>query len=170
METLPLERKYSRIERERRFLVERLPDGVDPGHYRRLHDRFVEGAFLRLRRVEEPDGTEVVTKLGQKIVDPERPDDPRRREMTTIYLRAGQDAALQVLEGPTAIKRRYTLEEQGYTWSVDVWESPQAAAGTILAEVECDTDAELDAIVCPKWALREVTEDPAYSSATLARA
>jgi len=163
-----LKRKYARIERERRFLLERLPEHVDPEDYVRLRDCFVSGTFLRLRRVERPDGAEVVTKLGQKIACPDAPDDARRRQMTTIYLAPGEGPALASLDGPRSMKRRYTLQEQGWTWAIDVWEEPSAAAGTILAEVECPSDAELDAIRAPGWVLREVTDDASFSAFTLA--
>lgn len=165
----PLKRKYARIERERRFLLERLPAHVDPGHYTRLRDLFVEGTFLRLRRLETPDGAEIVTKLGQKIADPDAPEDPRHRSMTTIYLGPGEGERLAALDGPRAVKRRYATEEQGWTWAIDVWEEPGSAAGTILAEVECPTDAELGAIEMPSWAVREVTDDPAFGAVSLAR-
>lgn len=164
----PTKRKYARIERERRFLLDELPSQVDPGDYKRLRDRFVEGAFLRLRRVERPDGSEVVTKLGQKIVDPDAPHDARRREMTTIYLEPGQAEALAALEGPRSVKRRYLFFEQGWTWAIDVWEAPPSAAGLVLAEVECSTDEELDAIELPEWAREEVTSNTAYSAYQLA--
>jgi hypothetical protein len=164
----PLRRKYARVERERRFLLDQLPEGVDEASYVRLRDRFVEGACLRLRRLERPDGTEVLTKLGQKIPDPEAPGDPRRRQMTTIYLAPEEAGSLDALEGPRAVKRRYALEEQGRTWAIDVWEEPAGAAGTIVAEVECESDEELAAVRPPPWALREVTEDPAYGALSLA--
>ena len=50
-----------------------------------------------------------------------------------------------------------------------MWEAPPGAAGTILAEVECETDAELDAIATPAWTLREVTAEAAYTAIVLAR-
>lgn len=163
----PERQRYARVELERRFLLERLPPGMDPQDFRRLRDRFVEGTFLRIRRVEAPDGTELVTKLGQKVVDPEAPDDPRRRLMTTIYLAPGEAQHLSALRGPEAVKRRYPVREQGWTWAVDVWEAPAHAAGTILAEVECPLPEDLDRIRIPVWATREVTENPAFSSIAL---
>lgn len=168
MSPRPIRRKYARVERERRFLLERLPPEVDPADYVRLHDLFVEGTCLRLRRVERPDGSEVVTKLGQKVADPEAPDDPRRRLMTTIYLAPGESDALARVDGRRAAKRRYTLDAHGHAWAIDVWEAPPGAAGTILAEVECDSDAELDSIEEPAWASCEVTDDPAYTAVALA--
>ncbi len=167
MSDRPLTRKYARVERERRFLLAALPAGLEGAPFQRLRDCFVGGTHLRLRQVESPEGEIVVVKLGQKIVDLEAPDDPRRRQMTTIYLPPDEAAALP-LEGPRAVKRRYHLPEQGWTFCVDLWEAPASAAGLILAEVECPSDAELDAIVLPAWAEREVTEDAAYSSIRLA--
>lgn len=160
----PLRRKYARIERERRFLVESLPAQLDPNAFERLCDCFIEGTHLRLRRVESPSGDVLVVKLGQKIVDRDAPDDPRRREMTTIYLPESEAARL-AFRGLRSTKRRYKLREQGWTFCIDVWEEP---VHVIVAEVECPTDAELDAIDVPLWALREVTEDPKYGAVALA--
>lgn len=160
-------RKYARIERERRFLVETLPPALEGASFQRLRDCFVRGTHLRLRQVEGPSGEVLQVKLGQKVLDPAAPADPRRRLMTTIYLPPEEAAALP-LDGPRACKRRFKLSEQGWSFCVDVWEEPAAAAGLILAEVECPSDAELDAVEVPSWALREVTADPDYTSIRLA--
>jgi CYTH domain-containing protein len=39
----------------------------------------------------------------------------------------------------------------------------------MIAEVEAPTMADLESLRCPAWALREVTDDPAFSAITLAR-
>lgn len=169
MNDRPTKRPYARIERERRFLLERLPEVVDSGVYERLDDLFVRGTHLRLRRVTQPDGAWIVTKLGQKILDPAAPDDPRCRQMTTIYLPEDEAAALASLPGLRTTKRRYKLREQGWTFCIDVWERPAAAQGTILAEVEAPSIEELERVTLPTWALREVTDDARYSAITLAR-
>lgn len=163
-----MKRTYARVELERRFLVERLPATLDRESYERLEDLFVEGAHLRLRRVRRPTGELIVAKLGHKIPDPDAPDDPRRRLMTTIYLPEHEAAALAALHGVRATKRRYKLTEQGATFSVDVWESPHAARGTIVAEVEAPTLEVLCRIETPSWALREVTSDPDFTAIALA--
>ena len=51
---------------------------------------------------------------------------------------------------------------------IDIYEQPAAAAGIIIAEVECDSLASLDRIVLPSWADREVTDDPNWSGNTFA--
>jgi hypothetical protein len=57
--------KYARTERERRFLLQRLPDGL-PVAYRRIRDWYLDGTRLRLRCVEDGDGNVLDLKLGQK--------------------------------------------------------------------------------------------------------
>lgn len=169
MDDRPRTRPYARIERERRFALAALPDAVDPDRFERLRDVYIDGTDLRLRRVEAPDGSLVQLKLGQKKADPAAPTDPRRREMTTLYLRPTEEPALAAMSGRASVKRRYQLRDQGRTFCIDVYEHPPSAAGTIVAEVECDTDVELAAIELPPWATHEVTEDANYSGAVLAR-
>lgn len=166
--TRPLIRPYARIERERRFVLDALPPEVDPTDFRRLRDRFLEGTGLRLRRVERPDGSEIITKLGQKLPDPEAPEDRRRARLTTIYLQVGQAEPLEHLPAASNCKRRYTLSLGGRTWAIDAWEKPASIGPLILAEVEAETDAELDAISPPRWCAREVSQDARYSAYALA--
>ena len=168
MNDRPAKRPYARIERERRFLLERLPDGVDPETYERLDDLFVRGTHLRLREVRAPNGDWIVTKLGQKVLDPSAPGDPRCRQMTTIYLPEGEAVMLSSLPGLRTTKRRYKLREQGWTFCIDVWELPVPARGTILAEVETPSIEELERVTLPSWAQREVTDDARYSAIVLA--
>ena len=165
----PRKRPYWRIERERRFVLDALPAHIDPDAFERLVDVYVVGTQLRLRRVEAPDGTLIVAKLGQKRPTEDSSDDPRHRQMTTFYLRTEDLSVLEAsLAGHRSVKRRYKVAEQGAVFCVDVWEEPASARGVILSEVECDTDEALDAIVAPTWARVEVTEDERYSGFALA--
>jgi CYTH domain-containing protein len=168
MNDRPTHRPYARIERERRFLLDALPPVVPAHEYERLHDLYVHGTHLRIRHVHGPDGAWITTKLGQKIPNPEAPDDPRERKMTTIYLPLEEAAALAPLTGLRTVKRRYKLVEQGWTWCIDVWEEPASAAGTIVAEVETSSLEELERIQKPSWAIREVTDEPRFSAIALA--
>lgn len=170
MDDRPTYRHYARVERERRFLVPALPASVDTRVFERLEDLFVEATHLRLRRVSRADGTFVTYKLGQKILAPEDPHDPRLRQMTTIYLPEDEGRALAArLPGLTATKRRYKLREQGLTFCIDAWELPTSSAGLLLAEVEADSNAALERVTLPAWASREVTDDPAFASIAIAR-
>ncbi|HMQ21192.1 MAG TPA: hypothetical protein PKE00_01810 [Planctomycetota bacterium] len=164
----PLQRSYSRIERERRFELSELPATVDRTRFERLRDCYISGTTLRIRRVESPDGTVRVIKLGQKVADPEAPDDARRRRMTTLYLDPSEEVALACLRGRRSVKRRYYHVEGSRIYAIDVYEEPVSAVGRMLAEVECDSDEDLAAVAVPAWALREVTDDPAWSGAVIA--
>ncbi len=168
MQDRPRTRKYSRIERERRFSLDRLPPGVEVDDYERLHDLYIEGTALRLRRIETPAGKHVIVKLGQKIPDPDAPDDVTHRQMTTLYLQPGEDKLLRDLPGVRSIKRRYKLTDQGRTFCIDVYEEPKASRGIMLCEVECDSDLELSRIVPPTWATAEVTSEARFSGYVLA--
>lgn len=168
MNDRPLKRKYARVERERRFLLEQLPPQLNHEEYQRFHDRYIIGAPVRLRRVETPGGEHLVTKLGQKIANPDAPNNPRHQLMTTIYLTRDEGQVFASLPAHCASKRRYKLKEQGWTFCIDQYEAPASIAGLLIAEVECDTDEALDAIVCPAWALREITNEQGWSGATLA--
>jgi hypothetical protein len=61
---LPDTLKYATVERERRYLVLAIPDGVT--NVFAINDRYVIGTRLRLRQVVETDGT-IVRKLGHKV-------------------------------------------------------------------------------------------------------
>ena len=149
-------------------MLEALPSGVAADDYEELRDLFVFDTHLRIRHVHRPNGEWLATKLGQKIPSPRAPDDPRQRQMTTIYLPQSEIAALEPLAGVRTVKRRYKLREQGWTWCIDVWQQPTGAAGTMIAEVETTTLDELEALHLPSWAIREVTADAKYSARTLA--
>lgn len=165
----PRTRPYARIERERRFLLDAWPDFVDPDVYERLRDLYITGTELRLRRIEDPSGALIQVKLGQKRPNPADPGNARHREMTTFYLRPDDELVLAALPGKRLVKRRYKVAEQGWTFCIDAFEEPGESRGLLIAEVECPTDAELDAIDPPAWVTREVTDDPSFSGWVLAR-
>lgn len=168
MNDRPMLRDYWRLELERRFVLPRLPEGVDPQAFTRLRDLFVEGAHLRLRWVEAPSGEVIVVKLGQKRADPDAPSDPQRRRLTTIYITAEEAEVLRGLPGRRSCKRRYSVALAGRAWAVDVWEEPAARRGLVMAEVECGSVEELAAVQMPTWCEREVTQEEGFSAFALA--
>ena len=62
-------------------------------------------------------------------------------------------------------KVRHTLEWDGREWVIDVFEG--ANEGLVLAEVELDSEG--DDLALPAWAGEEVSDDPRYYNAALAR-
>jgi hypothetical protein len=48
--------KYARVERERRFLLAGMPHAIPSITARRIIDRYLAGASLRLRHISGPEG------------------------------------------------------------------------------------------------------------------
>jgi CYTH domain-containing protein len=67
--------------------------------------------------------------------------------------------------GPLIEKTRYTLEHNGLIWEIDEFAGENQ--GLILAEVEL-TEAN-QSIQLPEWVGTEVSHDPRYFNANLAR-
>jgi hypothetical protein len=64
VQVVPRSLKYAVVERERRYLVARLAEGVIST--KEVLDRYVAGTRLRLREVRDADGT-VTRKLSHKV-------------------------------------------------------------------------------------------------------
>ena len=131
--------------------------------------RSVEDCALVFDAIYGPDGQDA------SVVDLPFawPPAVRISELTIGYVASAfeeehEGAALSTLDGLRATKRRYRRLEQGRTFCIDVWERPAAAHGTIVAEVEADSMEELERILLPSWAEREVTDDASYSAIAIA--
>ena len=83
--------KYAVVERERRFLLARLPEGILST--KQIVDRYVTGTRLRLREVREEDGT-VIRKLGHKV---RLSEGPTEVACTNFYLNDQELAVLGAL-------------------------------------------------------------------------
>lgn len=82
-----------------------------------------------------------------------------------IPLRDAEEMLTHLCGLPLIEKLRYRLEVAGLLWEVD--EFAGANRGLILAEVELQTPEQ--AIALPEWIGPEVTGDPRYYNASLAR-
>lgn len=149
--------KYAVVERERRFLVSRLPAAA---HERlRIVDRYVTGTRLRLREVVTEDGA-VTRKLGHKVRLGEGPDEIA---CTSLYLDDGEWQMLCRLPAKTLRKVRHLVTRGGVTVAIDELED-----GTLLAEID---DQDGAPVPPPSWldVLRDVTHDEKWTGAQLAR-
>lgn len=155
--------KYALVERERRFLVSQLPD-EEPWATRSITDLYVAGTRLRVRRVDGVvDGRpELVRKLTQKVPDPAAAGG-RRGEITTIYLDDAEYERFSVLPGERITKTRLSFPPMG----VDVFGG--TLTGLLIAEAEFRDDTAMAGFVPPAWCGPEITEDPDFSGARLAR-
>jgi CYTH domain-containing protein len=144
------------VERERRYRLGRLPDGVSST--KEILDRYLTGTRLRLREVRESDGT-VTRKLGHKV---RMTDGPAEVACTNIYLDDDEWALLATLPARRLRKRRHMVHRDGLLVAVDEHED-----GTLIAEID-DGDQPTDFV--PEWldVVEDVTADEAWTGARLA--
>lgn len=148
--------KYASVERERRFLVRAVPDGVVS--VRRIVDHYVDGTRLRLREMTEADGG-VTRKVGHKV---RLSSGPEEIACTSLYLDDAEWHLLRQLPAHTLSKVRHVVERDGVRLAVDELED-----GTLMAEID-DGDAPAQSV--PAWldVIAEVTADENWTGAALA--
>jgi CYTH domain-containing protein len=159
------ERNYARVERERRYLLRALPEGLavnDP--HAQITDNYLTGTRLRLRKSRWPATNEWTLKLTQKHAP--RPPDFSRTLITTIYLDEYEYEVLSVFEGNELRKNRYPFEHGGRKYSVDVFLGD--LRGLILAETDFEDDSEMDAFPPPPFAAADVTREESFTGGRLA--
>jgi CYTH domain-containing protein len=162
--TVVPESKYARVERERRYLLSDLPEGLtraDP--HLQITDNYITGTRLRLRKVREPRSNKWTVKFTQKFAP--NPEDLSRTLITNTYLNALEAETLSVFNTNEIRKNRYYFESEGRRFSVDMFLGD--LFGLVLAEVGFDTDEDLDSFAKPAFALADVTNDPVFSGGRL---
>jgi CYTH domain-containing protein len=162
--TIVPESKYARVERERRYLLADLPEGLtraDP--HLQITDNYLTGTRLRLRKVREPRSNKWTVKFGQKFAPD--PEDLSRTIITNVYLNALEAETLSIFNTNEIRKNRYRFEFAGSEFGVDMFLGD--LFGLVLAEVSFETDEELDSFLQPSFALADVTNDPVFSGGKL---
>jgi CYTH domain-containing protein len=162
--TIVPESKYARVERERRYLLQDLPEGltrVDP--HLQITDNYITGTRLRLRKVREPRTNKWTVKFTQKLAP--NPDDLSRTIITNTYLNALEAETMSVFNSNEIRKNRYYFEFEGRKFHVDMFLGD--LFGLVLAEAGFETDEELEQFAKPAFALAEVTNDPVFSGGRL---
>ncbi|HSK65069.1 MAG TPA: hypothetical protein VK893_14550 [Pyrinomonadaceae bacterium] len=162
--TVVPESKYARVERERRYLLQDLPEGLtraDP--HLQVTDNYITGTRLRLRKVREPRTNKWTVKLTQKFAPD--PKDLSRTLITNTYLNALEAETLSVFNANEIRKNRYYFEFAGRKFSVDMFLGD--LFGLVLAEVGFDTDEEMDRFAKPPFAIADVTDDPLFTGGRL---
>jgi CYTH domain-containing protein len=162
--TLHVESKYARTERERRFLLRELPEGLTrASEHVQIWDNYITNTRLRLRKIRIPQTKQWKLKLTQKFA-PE-PADFSRTIITNTYLSATEYEVLSIFEGNEIRKNRYPFEHEGCAYSIDVFLG--ALWGLILAETSFETDEEMDGFTMPAFAALEVTGDEMFTGGRL---
>lgn len=156
--------KYARVERERRYVLRDLPEGLtraDP--HLQITDNYITGTRLRIRKVREPQTNKWTVKFTQKYAPD--PNDLSRTTITNTYLNALEAEVLSVFETNEIRKNRYYFDFEGRKFSIDMFLGD--LFGLVLAEVSFETDEELDNFPKPPFALLEVTNDSLFTGGRL---
>lgn len=164
--TVVPESKYARIERELRYVLEDLPLGltrVDP--HLQITDNYITGTRLRLRKVRDPRTNKWTVKFTQKFAP--NPQDLSRTIITNTYLNALEADTLSVFDGNEIRKNRYVFEFAGKKFGIDMFLGE--LFGLVLAEVNFDSDEEMDSFRLPSFALAEVTNNHLFSGGRLSQ-
>ncbi len=162
--TIVPESRYARVERERRYLLRDLPEGLtraDP-HFQ-ITDNYITGTRLRIRKVREPRSNKWIVKFTQKFAPD--PNDLSRTIITNTYLNALEAEVFASYNTNEIRKNRYAFEFEGRKFSVDMFLGD--LFGLVLAEVSLETDEELDNFPKPPFALVDVTNEPLFSGGRL---
>jgi len=164
--TVVPESKYARIERERRYLLRDLPDGLsraDP--HLQITDNYITGTRLRLRKVREPRTNKWTVKFTQKFAPTE--NDFSRTVITNTYLNAIEAETLSLFNSNEIRKNRYRFEFAGRQFAVDMFLGD--LFGLVLAEVSFDTDEELENFPLPPFAIADVTNNELFTGGRLSQ-
>src|SRR5215471_17022691 len=163
--TIVPQSRYAHLERERRYLLEDLPEGmsrVDP--HLQITDNYLTGTRLRIRKVRDPQTNKWVVKFTQKFAPD--PHDLSRTIITNTYLNALEAETLNVFQGSNEIrKNRYYFEFAGRKFSVDMFLGD--LFGLVLAEVGFESDEELENFEKPPFALADVTNIELFTGGRL---
>ena len=162
--TIVPESKYARVERERRYLLQDLPEPLtraDP--HLQITDNYITGSRLRIRKVRDPRTNKWTVKFTQKFAPD--PDDLSRTIITNTYLNALEAEVLSVFDTNEIRKNRYPFEFEGRKFGVDMFLGD--LFGLVLAEVSFDNDGELNNFPKPPFALADVTNEPLFTGGRL---
>ncbi len=162
--TILPESKYARVERERRYLLQDLPEGLTrASSHVQITDNYLTGTRLRLRKVRDPKTNKWTVKFTQKFA----PDaqDLSRTLITNTYLNAAEYEMLSVFEANEIRKNRYPFEFEGRKWCADMFLGD--LFGLVLAEVSFETDDELERFPMPPFAIADVTGNELFTGGRL---
>ena len=161
---VPAESKYARVERERRYLLQDLPESLTRASpHVQITDNYLTGTRLRLRKVREPQTNKWTVKLTQKFAPD--PLDFSRTIITNIYLNALETETLGISDANEIRKNRYPFEFEGRKFSVDMFLGD--LFGLVLAEVSFEADEELDSFPKPSFAIADVTDVELFTGGRL---
>jgi CYTH domain-containing protein/CHAD domain-containing protein len=147
------------VERERKFLVDDLPDDLVPTAEVALRQGYLASGPYRSVRVRDAgsEGCTLTVKAGGGA---------ERTELEVPIQRGEFDAAWPHTEGQRLEKTRQRIPFGDHVIELDVFGGD--LDGLVMAEVEFDSVTAMESFEPPAWFGRDVTDDDAYTNASLA--
>ncbi len=146
------------IERERRFLVDRLPDPLPAPSVIVQGYLAVRPVTVRVRRRDGRHTLTVKAGSGRERIEVERDLTPAEFDELWVF---ADELRIE--------KRRHVVRlPDGLNAELDQFDGE--LAGKRIVEVEFDSDDAADVFVPPSWFGREITDDGRYTNAALAQA
>jgi CYTH domain-containing protein len=162
--TIVPESKYAHLERERRYLLQDLPEGLSRAdHHLQITDNYITSTHLRIRKVRDPQTNKWVVKFTKKFAPNE--NDLSRTMITNLYLNATEAETLSIFEANEIRKNRYYFDFEARRYSIDMFIGD--LFGLVLAETSFETDEELDNFQTPPFALADVTNNKTFAGGQL---
>lgn len=162
--TIVPESKYALVERERRYLLQDLPEGLmRPDPHVQITDNYITGTRLRIRKLRDPQTNKWTVKFTQKFAP--NAQDLSRTLITNIYLNAIEAGTMAIFEANEIRKNRYHFDFEGRTFSIDMFLGD--LFGLVLAEVSFETDEELENFAKPTFAIADVTNNELFTGGRL---
>lgn len=150
------------LEREKTYLLKRLPEGLADCRYEVISDAYIPATqahpVIRLRH--RGDRYELTKK------EPVDGTDSSRQTEHTIKLTSEEAAAFDTIEAKRFTKRRYYCTVAGRPAELDLYQ--EDLAGLAVIDFEFDNDKELDAFTMPDICLADVTQEEALAGGILA--
>jgi CYTH domain-containing protein len=149
--------KYEKIERERRWLLEAVPEALELNGPAHISDLYLPETMIRVRRMVRSHRTEF--KLTKK-----RPmAESGEFALTTIYLSEHEYELFDAMPGRRICKERYYFDHAGENCAVDMFPD-----GRKIVEVEFASGEALVSFNPPAFFGREVTNQPGFTGFELA--
>ena len=145
------------MEIERKFLVKEIPDNLTD--YKK---RFIEQGYLNTNpvvRVRQDNDSYYLTYKGDGMMSREEYNLPLNKE--------SYDNLIKKADGNIISKVRYEIPYESYIIELDIFEG--VFKGTVLAEVEFESEEDAEQFIAPDWFDTDVTHDGRYHNSNMSR-
>lgn len=156
--------KTAQTEWERLFLIETLPEPLNPAsQHLQLFDNYIEGTRMRIRGLRDPYSNAWTHSLQQRFTIPDASGVITK--MAEIHLNEAEHAVFERFEGREIRKNRYFHEFDRRPFVFDVYLGQ--LWGLNMAKAEFDSRDAMEVFLPPPFAIFEATGDAFFSGHSL---